>query len=178
MTPWIDIYKDRLNNSYYDYFCKQYSPFLETIFKYQTPVVFELGCGMGNSTRFLNEQFNTSQHFCHDICPEMLALAMKNIESTNVFYRNIDIRKVRNFDNPKSLIHSHGVLEHFSDKDIYNILENFNGDIQVHYVPSDKWIIPSRGDERLLSKEYWDSKFCPSEIIEFNEGKDLILIWK
>ena len=180
MKPWIDIYKDRLNNQYYDYFKKQYGPFLDCLAQYSSKVNHEIGCGMGNSTRFLNE-INTRkypQYYCYDLCPEMLALAMKNIQSNHVFYKNIDIKTIDFFDFPPGLVHSHGVLEHFSDEEINKIIINNNTDVQVHYVPSDKWITPSRGDERLLSKEYWQDKFEPDEVIEFNEGKDLILIWK
>ena len=180
MKPWIDIYKDRLNNQYYEYFKKQYKPFLEQLKKYSRGINHEIGCGMGNSTRFLKE-YNSSNYidyFCYDLCPEMLSLAMKNIQSNHVFYKNIDIKTIDFLEFPQGLVHSHGVLEHFSDEEINKIIINNNTDVQVHYVPSDKWITPSRGDERLLSKEYWQDKFEPDEVIEFNEGKDLILIWK
>ena len=178
MKPWIDIYKDRLNNQYYEYFKKQYAPFLEQLRKYETFQNHEIGCGMGNSTRYLNSVINNNQYFCYDLCPEMLGLAMRNIESTNVFFNNMDLREFKTHSAFPNLIHSHGVLEHFSDNEILDILNNNGSDIHVHYVPSDKWITPSRGDERLLSKEYWQDTFQPTKVIEFNEGKDLVLIWR
>ena len=180
MKPWIDIYKDRLNNQYYEFFKKQYQPFLEQLKKYSRGINHEIGCGMGNSTRFLKE-YNSSNYidyFCYDLCPEMLSLAMKNIQSDRVLYQNINVLDISVYHLPSGLVHSHGVLEHFSDEEIKTILDKFDREFQVHYVPSDKWITPSRGDERLLSKEYWQDNFEPDEIIEFNEGKDLILIWK
>lgn len=178
MKPWIDIYKERLNNQYYEYFCKQYAPFLEQLRKYHTGTNHELGCGMGNSTRHLTFELNRNKYYCYDLCPEMLGLAMKNIESDQVFYRNVDIRNLYLLTYPPDLVHSHGVLEHFSDNDIKKILDIGMADTQVHYVPSDKWITPSRGDERLLSKQYWEDHFHPDEVIEFNQGKDLVLIWR
>ena len=176
MKPWIEIYKDRLNNSYYKYFCKQYAPFLKQLKKYEKSVNHEIGCGMGNSTRFLQSLATNNKYYCYDLCPDMLGLAIKNIQSTKVFFNNIDIRNITYEKLSYGLVHSHGVLEHFSDEDIKELLNNY--ETHVHYVPSDKWITPSRGDERLLSKEYWQDNFNPDEVIEFNEGKDLILIWK
>ena len=38
-------------------------------------------------------------------------------------------------------------------------------------------MVPSFGDERLMSAWEWKRKFQPSSIIEFNEGKDLVLVW-
>jgi hypothetical protein len=44
-------------------------------------------------------------------------------------------------------------------------------------VPGEKYKEPSFGDERLLSIEKW-MDLNPTDIIEFNEGFDLILYWK
>lgn len=69
---------------------------------------------------------------------------------------------------------THGVLEHFSDHQIIDIIERCSN--SVHYVPLDKWITPSFGDERLLPYQYWIDLVTPKSYILFNDDKDLAFI--
>jgi hypothetical protein len=78
------------------------------------------------------------------------------------------------------VIHSHGLLEHFSDEDIRKIIKascNDGARVIVHYVPSDRYEQPSFGDERLMSAGQWHEIVAPHNIIEFNDGYDLALVW-
>lgn len=181
MKTWSEIYSQRLNQSYFDYFKKQYAPFLELIERELKATEYmysvELGCGIGNVTRYIQELNPKSMIFqLIDSCPEMLAMAIKNTKSDWTTYKCRDITTAPTFFG--SLIHSHGVLEHLTDEQIKSIVSRNScaGNLQIHYIPTDKWITPSRGDERLLSKEYWKELTSPKDMIEFNEGKDLVII--
>lgn len=76
--------------------------------------------------------------------------------------------------------HSHGVLEHFNDVEIRDIikLQREQYETLIHYVPSYLYRTPSFGDERLMTPENWQEICQPDEIIEFNGGYDLILKWR
>ena len=43
----------------------------------------------------------------------------------------------------------------------------------IHYVPLDKYEVPSYGDERLLPYEFWLDMLKPKEWALFNDGHDL-----
>jgi SAM-dependent methyltransferase len=179
MIPWIDIYRDRLNSTYYAYFKERYRPFLNYVVREQSSSYTELGCGMANTTRFIHEEQSSYYSNCIDICPEMLKLAIDNTNGLDeIHYVRRSILDDSLPIDPVETVHSHGVLEHFSNKEIKTILNIYRQSRQVHYVPSSKYKSPSRGDERLLSKSYWKKHFKPTKIIEFNDGHDLILIWE
>lgn len=180
MKTWSEIYSERLNDSYYNYFTEQYSPFLTMILSQlmekDCEQLTEIGCGIGNTTRYLFDVYKHSKQYkLIDACPEMLSMSIKNTKIQAGQYQLNDLLKVHSDE--YELVHSHGVLEHFSDEDIKKIIHyNMCFSNQVHYVPTDKWINPSRGDERLLSKEYWINLTCPKKVIEFNQGKDFVII--
>jgi hypothetical protein len=73
---------------------------------------------------------------------------------------------------------SHGVLEHFDDFQIRDIINQCKdcSILSMHYVPSNRYLEPSRGDERLMSVDQWLQIYPFDDIVEFNEGKDLILV--
>ena len=108
---------------------------------------------------------------------KMLELTAINLKGTQVTKELNDIRKPlkERFD----IIYSHGVLEHFSLDEIRLIIKRqlMSSKFLVNYVPSSKYKTPSFGDELLISKAEWEYELGPSEIIEFNKGYDLILIW-
>ncbi len=198
MKSWYDIYKERQNSSYRKHLDEKYSTFINTIIsEYQTAhgEVFvrlaEFGCGAANISRIVSDRIEAmrggSAHLLFDNCPKMLGLAAENMAGKNAAAYQWSILDSSLPDwmfgahgiYPR-LIHSHGVLEHFNDSDINKAL-----DIQrqitphlVHYVPSSKYEIPSRGDERLMTPQQWRAICSPTEILETNNGFDLILIWR
>ena len=183
MSKWVEFYKDRMNEVYYEHVCLKYKNFIDIIYDNidEDSIIVELGCGMGNITRVLIERnkFSNNSYKVLDIDKGMLHLCMQNFKKLN------NIVKIHNMDIRKSYLtgdiaHSHGVLEHFSDSNIKCIIENqlLNYKKIFHYVPSAKYEAPSFGDERLLTKKEWQNICNPDEIVEFNEGFDLVLIWK
>lgn len=189
MKSWYDIYKDRMNDHYSSHVKKKYAPFIKAIHDTMRPLhnveYVELGCGAGNITRALRELEPDSYFSLVDNCPKMLSLAIENNQSPNCQFSCADVSKYSHvsWDVNHSVVHSHGVLEHFSDEDIRSIitLADSTSHHQVHYVPGAKYEKPSRGDERLLTVDQW-SKILSTvdrplkfEIEEFNSGYDFII---
>jgi hypothetical protein len=77
------------------------------------------------------------------------------------------------------IVVTHGVLEHFTDKNIHKILKRYSdaGQKSVHYVPLDGYKTPSFGDERLLPYQYWIEQFKPTDYLVKNR-EDLIMIFE
>lgn len=177
---WQDFYASRVNESYFNYIKKRYKVFIDLIKMSARPsdLLTELGCGICSISKALDEQLEDIYLSAYDNNFEMLKLAKKNIVGTNKIvlgYHNALSYKLSMGD----ILHSHGLLEHFEDNEIRRII-NLNKKSfreQFHYVPSAKYNIPSFGDERLMTPEQWHKICQPKEIIEFNEGYDLILIF-
>lgn len=177
MNSWYDFYKDRVNNiSYEEYFKKRYALFLNMLSENMNGNVLEVGCGTSLVTKLVYKNgvsFNILDNDCN-----MFSLSNKTLQKRLVSRYYGDIRK--GFINRYGLIYSHGVLEHFSPAEIRSIIEKQLRvcDRLIHYVPSDKYTYKSFGDELLISKEEWKNICNPDNIIEFNNGYDLILIWR
>jgi len=170
-NDWKSFYEKRINSSYQDYFEKRYQLFLEYIIKHQSnpfmseKTLFELGCGIGSVSKYLlKHNFN-----CYgiDLSQNMVDLANRNVNAElfiqgDIFNTNYpcDVTGV-----------SHGVLEHFSDKQIKLITSKFRG--SIHYVPLDKYLVPSFGDERLLPLNHWLDLIEPRDYFTFNDDYDL-----
>ena len=182
---WYDFYKNKVNKQYYYHITRKYKPFIDEIKKElredQYTHLIEMGCGIGSITKYFLKKLPYNKYTVIDNDVQMLGLTAKNFQdviSENVIIQLFDITFP--YFQTGDIIHSHGVLEHFDDcfieKIIYSQLKV--APIVIHYVPSNKYDYKSFGDERLLSKEYWMKHFNPTEIIEFNNGYDLILKWR
>lgn len=179
---WYNFYKNKVNNKYYNYITNRYKPFIDEIKKEikNNNYIIEMGCGLGNITKSLLKTYPHCRYKIIDNDSKIIYLAIDHLDAIMVEWDLFDITMPFPYNQNCDIIHSHGVLEHFSDSDISEILQNQLkvSPILIHYVPSNKYNYKSFGDERLLSKEYWMKHFSPSEIIEFNNGYDLILKWR
>lgn len=186
MTKWAQFYNGRNCDSYRKYFEMKYRKFIDFIVDkssdYEMPFIHEMACGMGNTTRFLatNPMLANSVVSASDNDPEMLVMASQNLFRCGV--DNVALMKQNAFNfghDSFDIVHSHGFLEHFSDEEIITLIERQLECCEhaIHYVPSSKYKEPSFGDERLLTVERW-MELGPTDIIEFNNGFDLILYWK
>jgi predicted RNA methylase len=179
-SEWLDFYKHRDPDRYYNYAIKRYSPFICAIAKatWGGAIVLEVGSGMGTITRVLKNYSTGTEHFlCTDVNPEMVALTRKNVPRDVHCYQH-DMREPARY---VDIIHGHGVLEHMGDADIRCSIEahrQSGASYAFHYVPSDRYDEPSFGDERLLSAHEWQQLAAPSQIIPFNNDFDLCMIWR
>ncbi|UKH48767.1 hypothetical protein QNH07_gp02 [Aeromonas phage BUCT696] len=185
LSKWAEMYRSRIGSSYPAYCRQQYRPFLQAIRDYMDAcpigVIREEGCGIATITKILVQDADLSRFdfAAFDSNLEQVRNAESNLAGENadvaVFYGDI-------FDKfyPVELIHSHGVLEHFSDEDIQRILDRqlSEAKIVVHYVPLIGWDHQSYGDERLLPIDHWKVIHKPTYWQTFNNGKDAVLVWR
>jgi cyclopropane fatty-acyl-phospholipid synthase-like methyltransferase len=176
---WYNYYKSIVGKHIHEVnFTKKYLYFLKVLSALLSPgmKVLEMGCGTSIVTKLL---YNSKTRFIvADNCRRMTFLSRINLGQRKVKVLLADITKPLNFK--VDLLHSHGVLEHFTKEQIKDIVRTqlTCSKILVHYVPSNKYKVKSFGNELLLSKKQWFDLVKPSEILEFNKGLDLILIWR
>lgn len=182
---WAEYYQNRVNSpEYIVYFVKKYRPFLTKIVELMPDRIHgvaEFGCGIATTSKILRHRY--TQLYGYDICDEMIQLALENVgHDHNLLIHKWDITK--KFPQPRryDLIHSHGVLEHFSDVEIETIFYHQTSytDHIVHYVPSIGYDKPSFGDERLMPLEKWKEILSAwnVELEYFNQKQDLLISWK
>lgn len=186
LKPWYEIYRDRMNETYAKHFRTKYAPFLNELAGMASREYLELGCGAGWATRFLRRllpEFVYSLKFTLvDSCPQMLSLAVENNPEPECAFLCRDLKEMpATFGNV--VVHSHGVLEHFTDSEIQLVLLKNRFSRQVHYVPSAKYVQPSRGDERLMTPAEWEEilqgcgvNMGSAHVKEFNDGLDLMIV--
>lgn len=165
MNDWKGFYEKRINSSYQDYFEVKYRPMLNYIKRQNNPFIQEIGCGIGSVSKALIKEGFDCQGF--DLCPSMVALANSNV-GKEIFSEGDIFTKTLFAD---CIPISHGVLEHFTDEQILSITKRAKH--SIHYVPLDKHITPSFGDERLLPYQYWLNLVKPQEYFLFNQDKDM-----
>ena len=172
---WNNFYKDKLNDKYLNYIKTKYSPYIEIV-KSSGNSYLEIGGGIGSITKLIYD--NLKSFIVTDKDPFMLKLSQINLKSLDVKIKKLDATKP--FNIKADVIHSHGMLEHLSFKQIKQniVFSTKNCKTLIHYVPSNKYTYKSFGDELLLSPNEWKQLVNPTEIIEFNKGYDLILIWR
>ena len=177
MSQWSDYYKSRVGTSYAMYAEERYQPMIDELLA-GSGSFREEGCGIGTITKILNMNRPGINVIAFDNDPAMLRLARRNLKRFGTLLYNNDI--LAGFDLPVETIFSHGVLEHFTDRDILKILirQRFLANKVVHYVPTDGYDNPSFGDERLMSINWWLDTWSPTRYEVFNDRKDLMMVWE
>lgn len=170
---WDSFYNSRINSSYQDHFERKYAVFLAMLLNAHDnynpdEYILEAGCGIGSVSKFLAKYTIKSSGF--DLCSNMVQYSRKNNQITHKAFAFWEA-DLFNYNDVSRLTVTHGVLEHFSDDKILEIIKIYPN--SVHYVPLDKYIIPSFGDERLLPVEHWLDLVKPVEYKVFNNGLDL-----
>jgi len=161
---WTDFYMSRVKSDrYYNHFTRKYKPFLDMILRQSSKGIFEAGCGLGMVSLALKDDLESFSGL--DLCPHMAKLARFNTDM-DVFFQGDMFQNTTN-----ELTVTHGVLEHFEDDMIIEAVKRYPN--SVHYVPLDKYVTPSFGDERLLPYQYWLDLVEPKEWEVFNDGLDL-----
>ncbi len=139
---------------------KEKTPLLKRILKYsmKNKTILEAGCGSAaNSIYLANNNRNVT---CIDKDEEMLNLARKNSKlfknKPNFLKKDIFELNNGNFD----VSFSHGVLEHYQDSEIIDLVNSQlkSAEYVVVSIPSNffKQEQAINGDERFLSKGYWN----------------------
>lgn len=138
----------------------------------------DLGCGPGNSTRLLAEQFPSAIIFGLDIDPTMIEYANQyhkkqdnqdNLKRCHFFVQNLDAPweqwneklKVRLLERPVNVIFSNYALQWIDkvetlSKSIKNFLDPDNGLLVINILYSDIMSVTDNEKERLMIKKYLD----------------------
>jgi len=193
---WFEHYAARMNDQYRDHMRKKYAKHINMVASAASKDnglrVAEIGCGAANITRLVSERIIKKsndtifpRYVILDSCPQMLGLARANLLAVSDHVAQLgnalDLGMSKDLMDV-DVFHSHGVLEHFRDGQINVIINEqkrmaSRGAQLIHYVPSAKYEKPSFGDERLMTPDQWFDICMPDDIIEFNDGYDLILKW-
>lgn len=169
-------YRSRINSTYQEYFEKRYHPFLLECVKH--PYIKEEGIGIGSVSKAMRK--HGIRCYGSDISEEMLNLCRDNNPGILCFQEDI-LNREKLTISAETVVVTHGVLEHFTDDQIYHVLDQYDDSLinmSIHYVPTDKYSSPSIGDERLLPWAYWVETFHPDKIIQFNNQHDLVMVFK
>jgi len=180
-TKWGYFYKNKINDNYLKSLSNRYNPFISYILEEikKDDIILETGLGMGNITKLLIRKNNQANYIGIDNNMDMLKISEINLlQEKKILLQKYDIRK--KYINRVDLIHSHGVLEHLNINDIKKTIDNQLKvcNTLIHYVPTNGYNYKSYGDELLISSKEWVSICKPTNILTFNNDKDLILIWK
>lgn len=186
MSKWSDFYLRKATNvESIRNFKVKYTPYFREICKsmpYCCGVQIEFGCGTGIVSRVVSGHLKTTDSVLVDNDSDVLDLArlLNSLYKFNPVLHEQDIVKERILSHTTfNVAHSHGVLEHFDNESIKRTVRNMRdcANSVICYVPSSKYDYKSFGDERLLTPKAWKRICAPKEIIEFNDGYDLILKW-
>lgn len=175
---WGEFYRKRVNTSYQQFFELKYAPFLLYIKSQMKNEAYinDAGCGIGSVSKYLRRHIDdeTQRLIIIDNNLGMLELAKENLKSDIFIPPLVEAANLLDYNYEFPQLHiTHGVLEHFTNTEIKGILKRLPN--SIHYVPLDKYKIPSAGDERLLPAEYWIDTFKPSYSFTFNNGYDLCI---
>jgi trans-aconitate methyltransferase len=181
MSAWKAFYEGREGHDYQSYVEQRYAPFINAINDRigSRDLVLEIGCGTGTITKALYgvREFPSTKFCATDVDPAMVNSTRQRMGTLDVAVYAQDALNSR-FPTQADVVHSHGMLEHFSDDDIRKIIANYSSArVQVHYVPG-LYPEPTFGDERLMSVADWWRIAQPDQILTFNEGLDYALIFE
>lgn len=186
MSKWSDIYKSQISRfSSLDTFIKfkigYKKKLINVIKKYgsNNKRILEVGCGSGTTSVFLS--IIGYEVIGIDSDPDMVNLAMtiaREKKSSATFHVD-HIQELATTAGRFGVIFSNGVMEHFSDKEIVNIVDKHLSvsDYVAISVPSDYFSEDQKiyGNERFMSKNTWKdilSNTTGSLVEEFSFDSD------
>ena len=174
MSVWSNFYSTRIGNGYFNYAQVRYKNFIQSILNTPSKSFREEGCGIGTISRAIMSIYGENCIQLFDYDKDQVELAKKNLNIS--FIKQGDIFKNHG---QVDCIFSHGVLEHFSNEQIFNILNRQKQEAKyvIHYVPTNNYESPSFGDERLMPIEWWVKMFKPINWFTFNDKKFLIFFY-
>jgi SAM-dependent methyltransferase len=178
-TSWASFYAGR-GDDYLAYVKTRYRPMIDVMASaIETgDTILEIGAGTGTITKALIDELQSPHLYdfiATDIDAQMRSKASLRLASTSASVREHDARQPTPFY--ADIVHSHGMLEHFDDDTIRQVIEVHRAARwQFHYVPG-LYPSPSFGDERLMSASQWVDICEPTSITHFNDGLDYLLVF-
>ena len=163
------LYKEYINNDFKDwnqyYYVKMKlkKKFLKQVIKHyqDEKTVLECGCGTGKTTIFLS--YFGIKTYAMDLEKEMVESTKKRFKKYKCKCKVIqgDINNIPFKEKFFSVTHSSGVLEHYSDSEIVNMInEQLRvSDYCVFSVPTSYFELKMLGNERFLSRKKMERNY-------------------
>lgn len=165
---WNSLYKEKIDaefenfDEYFKIKMKLKQPFLKQVIKYsKDKPILECGCGTGKATVYLASKGIKS--YGMDLEEAMIkqtkGLSKKVCKENPVKTVLGDISNIPFKDKFFSVTHSSGVLEHYSDEEIIELInEQLRvSDICVFSVPTKYFDKKMLGNERFMTRKEWDT---------------------
>lgn len=180
---WGQFYADRFNPRYRSHIHRKYATYFEEIARLARGLVVEVGAGAGFASRAMLSYLEpSSSAILLENDPDQLRHLRYNTCDLWARVYACDVRNPQDWPvSVASVVCGHGFLEHFDDDTIRELIWHQRAvatQAVVHYVPTNRYITPSFGDERLLSARDWAQRHRPHHVVPFNDGYDLLLVWK
>lgn len=167
MTKWSEYYKKEIEKAggpkeFVIFKAKEKRELINEILKHtrRGGIILEAGCGTGAISSYISSLGYGVIAIDHD--KQMIKLARQLSKSFNSKV-NFAIKNIKDIKYPKNyfdVVFSHGVLEHFSDKEIINLIniELNSSKTVILSVPSNYFTEEQKiyGDERFLGIGDWE----------------------
>lgn len=178
---WGEFYKNQVSFNFLVQNASCHLPMFDSILKEKPKKILEVGTGSGAMSVFLSYLGFKVTSLDNDkkVLSNAKDLAKDFNGKVNFVYG--DGFKMDFQDNSFDLAFHQGLLEHFSDEEIYSLLDEQLrvSKAVVLSVPNHRYPTKDFGNERLLSKEQWDkmlsSKYNLVESVEYNPHTKIIL---
>jgi len=166
MSKWSEYYSHNLTTDLYIRNLYGQREFLSAIVNSKPQTVLEIGAGTGTMSVFLSTLGINVTTLDNDSRVLEVAKQAKQIFGGQNQLVKGDAFKLPFADNSFDIIFHQGLLEHFSDEDIHNLLkENLRvAKTVIFSVPNNLYPQKDKGDERLLSKRVWENILKPYKI--------------
>lgn len=130
------------------------------ILKFRAKKILEVGCGTSSMSIFLS--FFVKDVVALDKNPQLIKQGMnfsRKFKRKNIKFICGDAFDLPFKDNLFDIVFSQGLLEHFSDKDIHKLIDEQIrvAKYVIFSVPNEYYPKKDFGNERLISKEKWES---------------------
>ncbi len=179
MKAWNEFYKEWTVKDYKQHI-RAWSGFCNRVAAYtpKNELILEVGFGTGQMSIYLSKLgynvFALDKSRVQKERADRLARELKvsphfmNVDIFKLIHRKEEFRRF--WKNQFHTVFSQGFLEHFSDNDIKRLfdIQFAMGKVVAFSVPLDKFGHQSRGDERLLSKEYWRKLVAKYKILHWS----------
>ncbi len=167
-NKWNSLYKEYIDNefdNFEDYFnikMKLKQPFLKQVIKYSNnKPILECGCGTGKATVYLATKGIKSygMDLENEMLKQTMSLSKKMCPKNPVKTILGNIKSIPFKDKFFSVTHSSGVLEHYSDSEIVEFInEQLRvSDVCIFSVPTKYFEKKMYGNERFMSRGEWIS---------------------
>lgn len=167
MPEWSDYYAQPVDADLYIRHLFGQREFLTTILESNCQTMLEVGAGTGVMSIFLSQLGRQVTTLDND--PKIVRLSELNREKFGGKNQVVlgDAFKLPFPDNSFDLVFHQGLLEHFSDVEIHQlIIEHLRvAPVVIFSVPNHNYPRREFGNERLLTKNKWETVLRPYKIV-------------